>query len=156
MGSVISADGKNFDVTIPVLIIGAGACGCTAALAAHEQGVEVMILERDDKPRGNTSLSGGQIPAGGSKMQEAAGIKDSADILYKDILAKVSDNPVICVESHRPRGYPFVAVVDRNVHALFYNPSAVSSSTECSVVPSADAVHQQNEAHLSMFGEGRV
>eukprot|EP00964_Phaeocystis_antarctica_P002782 scaffold1471_cov73-Phaeocystis_antarctica.AAC.2 len=75
---------------------------------------------------------------------------------HKDILAKVSDNPVIGVESHRPRGDPFVAVVDRNVHALFYNPSAASSSTESSVVPSADAVHQQNEAHLSMFGEGRV
>ena len=56
MGSVISAEDKKFDVTVPVLIIGAGACGCTAALAAHEKGVEVMILESDDKPRGNTSL----------------------------------------------------------------------------------------------------
>ena len=91
MGSVISADDKDFDGSVPVLIIGAGACGCTAALAAHEQGVEVMILERDEKPRGNTSLSGGQIPAGGTKMQEEAGIKDSAEILYQDILAKANN-----------------------------------------------------------------
>jgi fumarate reductase flavoprotein subunit len=91
MGSVISAEGRKFDVTVPVLIIGAGACGCSAALAAHEKGVEVMILERDDKPRGNTSLSGGQIPAGGTKLQKAAGIADSADILYKDILAKAKN-----------------------------------------------------------------
>ena len=69
MGSVISADGKNFDVTVPVLIIGAGACGCTAALAAHEQGVEVMILAAIEPPgaltcRGDVVLGCGAIPKG--------------------------------------------------------------------------------------------
>ena len=66
---VLDAKGKTFDVSVPVLIVGAGACGCSAALAAHEKGVEVMILERDETPRGNTSLSGGQIPAAGTKLQ---------------------------------------------------------------------------------------
>ena len=91
MGCVLPAEGKDFEFSVPVLVIGAGACGCTAALAAHERGAEVVILERSETPRGNTSLSGGQIPAGGTKLQKLAGINDSADILYRDILAK-ADN----------------------------------------------------------------
>ena len=91
MSNVLSAKGKKFDFSVPVLVIGAGACGCTAALAAHESGAEVMILERSQTPSGNTSLSGGQIPAGGTKLQNLAGINDTPDILYKDILAKAED-----------------------------------------------------------------
>lgn len=86
---VLKADGKSFATHVPVLIIGAGACGTIAALAANERGAEVLILERDAKPTGNTSLSGGQIPAAGTKLQRAAGLMDDTpDLLYQDILAK--------------------------------------------------------------------
>lgn len=86
---ILKAEGKSFATHVPVLIIGAGACGTIAALAANERGVETLILERDAKPQGNTSLSGGQIPAGGTKLQRAAGLMDdSPDLLYQDILSK--------------------------------------------------------------------
>ena len=55
--AVLSADGVDFDFEMPVVVIGAGACGLVAALAAHDAGQEVMILERDDNPQGSTSLS---------------------------------------------------------------------------------------------------
>src|SRR5437868_15309438 len=87
--SVVKAAGKTFETSVPLLIVGAGACGCIAALAANERGVETLILERDAKPAGNTSLSGGQIPAAGTKLQKAAGLMDDTpDLLYQDILAK--------------------------------------------------------------------
>ena len=86
---VLKAEGKTFPTQVPVLIIGAGACGTIAALAANERGVEVLILERDAKPSGNTALSGGQIPAAGTKLQRAAGLMDDTpELLYQDILAK--------------------------------------------------------------------
>jgi fumarate reductase flavoprotein subunit len=85
---ILAPEAARFAGHIEVLIIGAGACGCTAALAAHERGAEVMILERDASPRGNTALSGGQIPAGGTKLQRAACIDDSAEILARDLIAK--------------------------------------------------------------------
>ena len=86
---ILKAEGKTFSTQVPVLIIGAGACGTIAALAANERGVEVLILERDAKPAGNTSLSGGQIPAAGTKLQKAAGLlDDTPELLYQDILAK--------------------------------------------------------------------
>ena len=87
--AVLKAEGKSFPTHTQVLIIGAGACGTIAALAAHENGAEVMILERDAKPSGSTSLSSGQIPAAGTKLQKAAGLlDDTPDLLYQDILAK--------------------------------------------------------------------
>jgi fumarate reductase flavoprotein subunit len=78
----------RFDASVPVVIVGAGACGCTAALAARERGAEVMLLERDAVPRGNTALSGGQIPAAGTRLQRAAGIDDTPEILAGDLIRK--------------------------------------------------------------------
>jgi fumarate reductase flavoprotein subunit len=87
VGVVLGA--RSFETAAPLLIVGAGACGCIAALAANERGVEALILERDAAPRGNTSLSGGQIPAAGTKLQRAAGLlDDTPELLYRDILAK--------------------------------------------------------------------
>jgi fumarate reductase flavoprotein subunit len=73
---------------VPVLIVGAGACGCTAALAARERGAEVMLLERDAVPRGNTALSSSQIPAAGTRLQRAAGVDDTPEILAGDLVRK--------------------------------------------------------------------
>lgn len=87
--SVLNYDGRAFPTHVPVLVIGAGACGSIAGLAVNEAGVEVLLLERDARASGNTALSGGQIPAGGTKLQRAAGLMDdSPDLLYQDILAK--------------------------------------------------------------------
>src|SRR5512134_2436596 len=87
--AVLKAEGRTFPTTTEVLVIGAGACGTIAALAAKEHGAEAVILERDAKPSGSTSLSSGQIPAAGTKLQRAAGLTDDIpDLLYQDILAK--------------------------------------------------------------------
>ena len=86
---ILKVDGKIFTTHVPVLIIGAGACGTIAALAAQEHGAEVLILERDAKPTGSTSLSGGQIPAAGTKLQRAAGLlDDTPELLANDLINK--------------------------------------------------------------------
>lgn len=84
--AILPAQDKTFEVSVPVLIIGAGACGCTAALAVREHGIETMILERDDKPHGNTALSGSQIPAAGTKVQKVSGEDDTPEILAEDLI----------------------------------------------------------------------
>ncbi len=86
--SVIANVSEPFEVHFPVVVIGAGACGCCAALAARQAGADVLVLERDARPSGSTSLSGGQIPAGGTRSQRAAGISDSPQLLEYDLVTK--------------------------------------------------------------------
>ena len=38
---------------IDLLVIGAGACGLAAAIAAHDAGAQVAIVEKLDRPGGN-------------------------------------------------------------------------------------------------------
>ena len=78
----------SFEYSVPVVVIGAGACGLTAALAAREAGAEVLVLERDAKPSGSTALSTGLIPAAGTRFQRALGIEDSPGLLAEDIWRK--------------------------------------------------------------------
>ena len=86
--SVIEVSNKSFDLNVPVLVIGAGACGCCAALAVNDAGVEVMVLERDERPSGSTSLSGGQVPGAATNLQAKAGIDDPAELLAHDLIVK--------------------------------------------------------------------
>lgn len=78
---------QSFDLEIPLLIVGAGACGLTAALAAADAGADVLVVERDAQPFGSTGMSYGAICAAGSKAQRAVGIDDCPADLLEDILA---------------------------------------------------------------------
>lgn len=86
-------DGIVFDIEVPVAVIGAGAAGLVAALAAHEAGAEVLVIERDPVPRGSTALSAGLIPAPGTRWQREAGLDDSPELFSADIMAKAHDEP---------------------------------------------------------------
>ena len=76
------------EIAYPVVIVGGGACGLTAALAARDAGADVLVIERDPVPRGTTAMSTGLIPAAGTPDQLAAGIADSPRLLAEDIVAK--------------------------------------------------------------------
>ncbi|MBI3451266.1 MAG: FAD-dependent oxidoreductase [Rhodospirillales bacterium] len=86
--AILPAAGARFAIPVPVLIIGAGAAGLTAALAARNAGADVLVLERDATPQGSTALSSGFVPAAGTRFQKAKGIADSADSFARDIQAK--------------------------------------------------------------------
>jgi fumarate reductase flavoprotein subunit len=79
------------EIIYPVVIIGGGACGLTAALAARDAGAEVLVIERDPTPRGTTAMSTGLIPAAGTPEQLALGIDDSPETLANDIVAKTKN-----------------------------------------------------------------
>ena len=79
-----------FPVAVETLIVGAGAAGLTAALAAAEAGQAVLVLERDPVPAGSTALSAGLIPAAGTRWQAAAGIDDDPALFVADIQKKAS------------------------------------------------------------------
>jgi fumarate reductase flavoprotein subunit len=91
--SILPAESVAFELTVPVLVVGAGAAGLTAALAAQEAGAGVLVLERDAVPRGSTALSAGLIPAPGTRWQQAAGEADDPARFAADIMAKAGQEP---------------------------------------------------------------
>jgi fumarate reductase flavoprotein subunit len=88
MNSLRPAEDADFDSEVPVLIVGAGAAGLCAALAASEVGIEPVVIERDAVPAGSTALSAGLIPAAGTRFQRERGIADSAALFAEDIARK--------------------------------------------------------------------
>ena len=100
MTSVSVASGQEFEAQLPLLIVGAGAAGLCAALAAKEAGVEAVVIERDAVPAGSTALSAGLIPAAGTRFQRAKGIADSAQLFVADIQRKAhGENDASVVEA---------------------------------------------------------
>jgi len=88
MSGVKPSEDVEFDSEVPLLIIGAGAAGLCAALAANEAGVDPVVIERDAVPRGSTALSAGLIPAAGTRFQREKGIEDSPKLFAQDIARK--------------------------------------------------------------------
>lgn len=75
-------------LAVPVAIVGAGACGLTAAIGLRDAGLDCLLLERDAVPGGSTALSSGFVPAAGTRLQRSLGIADSARLFVQDVMAK--------------------------------------------------------------------
>ena len=79
---------EEFALSVPVVIIGAGGCGLSAALAVRDAAVDVLVIERDPRVSGTTAMSTGLIPASGTPEQVARGIEDSPERFRDDIMQK--------------------------------------------------------------------
>ncbi|MEO0056612.1 MAG: hypothetical protein RIT17_42 [Pseudomonadota bacterium] len=62
---------------VDVIILGTGAAGMAAALAAHEAGAKVALIERWDRVGGTSAISGGVIWVADNPRMRAAGMADS-------------------------------------------------------------------------------
>ncbi len=86
---IVRAERMADDVPhVPAVIVGAGACGLSAAIRLRDAGIECVVLERDAMPSGSTALSSGLIPAAGTRLQKALGIEDSQALFAQDVTSK--------------------------------------------------------------------
>ena len=76
----------TWDEQVDVIVIGSGFAGLAAAIEAHDAGASVKIVEKMDRPGGNSWINGGQVAAAGSAAQRAAGIADTPDLMLQDML----------------------------------------------------------------------
>lgn len=72
---------------VDVVVIGSGAAGLAAALAAVQAGAgSVLVAEAMDVIGGSSRLSGGLMMGAGTRYQRAAGIEDTWQDLFHDYL----------------------------------------------------------------------
>ncbi|WP_435741909.1 FAD-dependent oxidoreductase [Nocardioides sp. SYSU DS0663] len=74
----------------PDLVVAGAGGGLVAALRAAEQGLSVLVAERNEHfaAGNNTAMSTAMIPGAGSRWQREAGIDDSPETFLADVLAK--------------------------------------------------------------------
>lgn len=74
---------ETVQLTTDVVIIGAGGAGLAAAVSAHENGAEVIVLEKMSTAGGNTIISGASYNAVDPSRQEPQGIEDSIELHFQ-------------------------------------------------------------------------
>jgi fumarate reductase flavoprotein subunit len=72
--------------TVDLIVIGSGIAGQSAALAAAEAGLDVLMLEKTAKLGGSSAMSGGWFAFTGTEEQAAEGVDDSVGLFRTDLL----------------------------------------------------------------------
>ncbi len=89
-----AAEIANYDAETDVLIAGLGCAGASAALEASDAGAAVMVAECTSGGGGTSANSGGLIyMGGGTPVQRACGFEDSAEEMFKFLMAASQPGP---------------------------------------------------------------
>ena len=90
-------DADNFDwnQTVDLVVAGFGGAGAASAIEAHDQGLDVLVLDRFEGG-GATTISGGIFYAGGgTQIQQEAGVEDTPENMFnylqQEVQGAVSD-----------------------------------------------------------------
>ena len=90
--TVNAADVTSWSDEVDVLVIGFGIAGGCAAVSAAAAGANVLVLEKAAAAGGTSSMAGGHFYlGGGTAVQQATGHDDSADEMYKYLVAVSAD-----------------------------------------------------------------
>ncbi|MFB3924479.1 MAG: flavocytochrome c [Syntrophales bacterium] len=89
--SVMARVPKKWDQEFDIIAVGAGGAGLAAAVDASAAGRSFLVLEKMPVIGGSSLICGGALAFAGTDMQKEQNIKDSNELLYKDIM-KVGDN----------------------------------------------------------------
>ncbi|KAI6173794.1 FAD-binding-2 domain-containing protein [Aphelenchoides besseyi] len=88
MNTITSINGRAPKTDEPVIIVGGGLAGLSAAISALENGAQkVYIFEKEKDLGGNSAKASSGINACGSNAQKTAKIHDSTDLFYKDTMS---------------------------------------------------------------------
>jgi flavocytochrome c len=77
---------ESWDEETDVIVIGSGFAGLAAAIEAKNAGSSVIILEKMKGYGGNSVISDGQMAVPGTVFQANAGIKDTPQRMFEDML----------------------------------------------------------------------
>lgn len=84
--SVAAAIPQKWDLEADVVVIGSGFAGLAAAIEAKNSNASVFVMEKMRVAGGNSIINGGVVAATGTAMQIQKGIKDSPELMLKDMM----------------------------------------------------------------------
>ncbi|MER1966469.1 flavocytochrome c [Castellaniella sp. GW247-6E4] len=73
------------DIQADLIVVGGGMAAFACALQAAQGGAEVVLLEKLPEIGGSSAMSGGCLAFAGTDLQQANGIEDSNELLFKDL-----------------------------------------------------------------------
>jgi fumarate reductase flavoprotein subunit len=74
------------DYRADAVVVGAGTAGMTFAIEAADQGLHVIAVEKSDRVGGTLHITGGAMSAAGTRLQHEAGIDDSPEAHYEEVM----------------------------------------------------------------------
>jgi len=83
-----ATDVETWSDEVDLVVVGFGIAGACAALEAARAGASVILLERAAQYGGTSAMSGGHFYlGGGTAVQHATGVEDSAEEMFKYLMA---------------------------------------------------------------------
>ncbi len=135
---------SDYDHTVDVLVIGSGAGGLTAALAADARGLSTLVVEKASHFGGSSALSGGGIWAPGAPAQVRAGVRlDREEVLgYLRRITEgtVGESRLRAYLEHVPKMLAFLEGASEHLRFVWkpgypdYYPELPGGSAEGSVI----------------------
>lgn len=107
-------EGASWDVVVDVLVAGSGAAGMIGAIAAHDHGLEALVVEKAEKFGGSTALSGGVLWIPDNAVLRRLGRGDDRAEVLRYLKAVVGDRvPEDRLAAYAERGPEVIDLLDR-------------------------------------------
>jgi 3-oxosteroid 1-dehydrogenase len=102
---------QGYDHTVDLLVVGSGAGAMTTGIVAHDEGADVLLIEKSDHYGGSSAMSGGGLWIPCNHLMPGVGIEDNPD----DAMSYLREITAGVVPDEKLQAY-----VDQSPQALRY------------------------------------
>jgi 3-oxosteroid 1-dehydrogenase len=116
----MSEASEDWDEEHDVVVVGSGAGALTAALAAANRGLDVVVVEKTDLLGGTTAYSGGGMWLPNNDVELAAGVADTPALAQAYLDGLLGEDPDPKRDAYLAIGPAVVAELAKNPHLEFW------------------------------------
>lgn len=116
--SELASDATVWDHECDVLVVGSGAAGMVAALAARHFGLDPLVIEKASRYGGSTALSGGGVWVPNNPVNVRAGVRDSREKARRYLASVVGDDvPAARIDAFLDAGPEMIDFLETHTEA---------------------------------------